>query len=254
MISYAQNFEDVMLERVFKDMSDGFFVDVGAWDPELDSVTHHFYKRGWSGINIEPNPAYFKLLKTARTRDMNLHLAVGSTAGRADITIIHGTGMSTLHPDIAESHKALEYEQETIDVEMRTLNSIFENANRTVHFLKIDCEGAESDVINAFDLRRYRPWIILVESTRPLSSEQSHGDWEPHILAADYEFAYFDGVNRFYIAGEHAALKIHFEVPPNVFDNFFVARMMIPAAVTGKSVSTPGLGGLLRSAGKLFTR
>ena len=33
MISYAQNFEDVMLARVFAGRSDGFYVDVGAADP-----------------------------------------------------------------------------------------------------------------------------------------------------------------------------------------------------------------------------
>ena len=203
---------------------------------------------------MRPNPAYFKLLKEARTRDVNLNLAVGSTAGRAKITIIHGTGMSTLHPDIAESHKTLEFEQEVIDVEMRTLNSIFEQANRTVDFLKVDCEGAEADVINSFDLCRYRPSIILVESTRPLSSEQSHGDWEPHILAADYEFVYFDGVNRFYVAAEHAVLKMHFEVPPNVFDNFFVARMMIPAVGSDNAKSTTGLRALLRSTRQFLKR
>lgn len=45
MISYAQNFEDVMLERAFADLEIGFWVDVGAWDPDTDSVTRHFYDR-----------------------------------------------------------------------------------------------------------------------------------------------------------------------------------------------------------------
>jgi hypothetical protein len=53
MISYAQNFEDVMLERALAEIENGFYVDVGAWHPDLDSVTRHFFGRGWRGVNIE---------------------------------------------------------------------------------------------------------------------------------------------------------------------------------------------------------
>ena len=54
MISYAQNQEDVLLRREFPDCTNGFYIDVGANDPVWDSVTKHFYDRGWHGINIEP--------------------------------------------------------------------------------------------------------------------------------------------------------------------------------------------------------
>ena len=53
-ISYAQNFEDVILWRAFKNLQNGFYVDVGANDPINDSVTQAFYEKGWRGINIEP--------------------------------------------------------------------------------------------------------------------------------------------------------------------------------------------------------
>jgi hypothetical protein len=43
MISYAQNHEDVLLERCFGTQQSGFYVDVGAWEPVLHSVTQHFY-------------------------------------------------------------------------------------------------------------------------------------------------------------------------------------------------------------------
>jgi hypothetical protein len=55
-ISYAQNFEDVMLERAFADLAEGFYVDVGAWDPDLESVTRHFYERGWGASMSSQTP------------------------------------------------------------------------------------------------------------------------------------------------------------------------------------------------------
>ncbi len=54
--SYAQNFEDVMLWRALRHIDQGYYIDVGAWSPELDSVTKAFYEHGWHGINVEPNP------------------------------------------------------------------------------------------------------------------------------------------------------------------------------------------------------
>ena len=47
----------------------GFYVDVGAADPEELSVTRAFYERGWSGINVEPRDEYFEKLILARPRD-----------------------------------------------------------------------------------------------------------------------------------------------------------------------------------------
>ena len=58
-VSYAQNYEDVMLWRVLRDVERGFYVDVGAADPEEWSVTRAFYDRGRSGINVEPLEEYF---------------------------------------------------------------------------------------------------------------------------------------------------------------------------------------------------
>jgi hypothetical protein len=81
IVSYSQNAEDVRLWRVFHTIVDGFYVDVGAADPYVDSVTRMFYERGWSGINIEPNPC-FESLAEARTRDVNLRVAVGESDGR----------------------------------------------------------------------------------------------------------------------------------------------------------------------------
>lgn len=250
MISYAQNFEDVMLDRVFKDLDAGFYIDVGAWDPDSDSVTRHFYERGWRGVNIEPNPAYLARLRAVRTRDVNLGLAVGAAPGTITLNIIHGTGMSTVRDEFASLHAARDEPQERIEVELRTLNSIAEEHGAPdIHFLKVDCEGAEADVINAFDLGRFRPWIILVESTVPLSREQNHQAWEPHILASGYSFVYFDGVNRFYVAAEHAALRAHFDTPPNIFDDFLVDRMMVATRYLDRleREKKPGVGKWLRS-------
>src|SRR5690348_7062421 len=102
MISYSQNFEDVMLDRALRHVPAGVYIDVGAWHPDLDSVTRHFYEKGWSGINIEPVPEHCELLARARARDINLNIALSDKAGKA---VLHqvgdATGMSSLDADVA---------------------------------------------------------------------------------------------------------------------------------------------------------
>ena len=82
MISYAQNFEDVVLMRALKDVNNGFYIDVGAFSPDFHSVTKAFYERGWRGINIEPNPECEAPFKSSRPRDVHLAVAVGDVQDR----------------------------------------------------------------------------------------------------------------------------------------------------------------------------
>ena len=81
-VSYAQNQEDVVLARALRpDDRGGFWVDVGAGDPVVDSVTAAFAERGWRGVNVEPLPFEHERLCAARPADTNLRVALGATAG-----------------------------------------------------------------------------------------------------------------------------------------------------------------------------
>src|ERR1700735_761496 len=72
VISYSQNPEDVMIARLFPHEYRGFYIDVGAADPENLSVTCHFYNQGWSGVNVEPVTKFYDRLQQMRPRDITL--------------------------------------------------------------------------------------------------------------------------------------------------------------------------------------
>jgi FkbM family methyltransferase len=137
MISYAQNFEDVMLWRALKDIKYGVYIDVGANDPVIDSVTKIFYDQGWSGINIEPIPQWYEKLVAARPRDTNLQLAASSKAGRLSIYEVADTGLSTSIDTIAKSYKGKKFNAKLIKVEAKTLNQICTlYPHSEIHFLE----------------------------------------------------------------------------------------------------------------------
>ncbi len=224
-ISYAQNFEDVLLWRALKGVREGFYIDVGAQHPDVNSVTRAFYDRGWSGINVEPVPGNAQRLRDARLRDTTLELALGAERGEASFFVVEGTGLSTLERAGLARLQQQGFAAAETSVEVETLAEVCRRHVRgPIHFLKIDVEGSEAAVLAGADLAAFRPWIVLVEATAPLSSEPTHGDWEGILLRADYRFAWFDGLNRFYVAGEHAAsLLPAFAIPPNVADDFLRA-------------------------------
>jgi len=227
-ISYAQNFEDVMLWRALKHIDRGFYIDVGANDPDQDSVTKAFYELGWRGINVEPAPQWFERLEKARPRDINLQLALGAEPGEITLYEIPDTGLSTVEKKFAERHEAEGgFQSRELRVKVDTLSRVCEKFHLApIHFLKIDVEGAEKAVLQGADFGKIRPWIILAEATLPLSQEESYSDWEPLLLNAGYEYAYFDGLNRYYVAGEHENLKAAFKTPPNVFDGFVRSELL----------------------------
>ena len=221
-VSYAQNCEDVVLWRALKDVERGFYVDCGAYHPTHHSVTRAFYERGWRGINVEPLPALIREFDEQRTSDFNVAVALSDKAEEAvEFYEVADTGLSTLDPQLARQHSKTGFATSKIAVPTATLSQVLDEISpAAIHFLKIDVEGAELLVLSGLDFGRYRPWIVVVEATRPLSPELATLTWEDILLGASYEFAYFDGLNRFYVAREHRERAATLAVPPNVFDNF----------------------------------
>lgn len=219
-ITHAQNGEDVLLWRALKDVKKGYYIDVGAQDPLVDSVTKAFYERGWCGINIEPMPHWYERLAADRPHDINLPVAVADKPGKLKLFEVIGTGLSTSDPEFAHRHEAGGYTLKERAVECTTLDRICSDNNvSVVHFLKIDCEGAERSVLQGMSFRAVRPWIVLVEATEPNSTAPTWDQWEDLLTGRGYEYVFFDGLNRYYVAEEHADLGAAFNAPVNVFDN-----------------------------------
>ncbi|MGH7267285.1 MAG: FkbM family methyltransferase [Candidatus Rokuibacteriota bacterium] len=226
MVSYAQNCEDVMLRRCFRGRRDGFYIDVGAWDPTRDSTTRHFYERGWRGVNVEPSPHHFAAFPAARPRDVNLNVALGPAPGEVVLHEFPGTPLSTTRRAWARSFAKLGLTGGERVVPVTTLRAVCEQyADRPIDFLKIDVEGDELDVIAGGAWDAWRPRVVLVEALSPYVRVPTWQAWEGVLLSQRYEFAYFDGLNRFYVRQEDRALASHFTTPPNLFDYFTPWRL-----------------------------
>jgi FkbM family methyltransferase len=239
IVSYAQNFEDVMLARCFPGPR-GFYVDVGANDPDIDNVSRTFYERGWSGINIEPLASNFARLKKRRTRDLNLHLAAGDHDGSITFFEIgKWHGYSTTDAAIAAQHKKDGLKVVEHKTPVRRLAAVLDEHARgkTIDFLSVDVEGTELAVLAGADLDRHRPKIILAESRMPVTVNMVERFFEVPDRADEYakflapfryRLVYRDGLNAFFAAEEQADLARHFAFPPGIADRLTHAASIRP--------------------------
>jgi FkbM family methyltransferase len=208
---YSQFYEDYILGYVFKEQKSGFYVDVGANDPDKSSVTKYFYVAGWRGINIEPIPELVEKLNKSRPEDTNKGVAISDKPGT--LTLYKGvgetSGLSTLSPKIAASHRTKGFEFTKINVPVTTLNAVLDEHARDkpeITFLNVDVEGFEKQVLSSIDFKRYRPRVIMAESTAPLTEKATHQVWESILIANGYIFAMGDGLNRYYVHGSQESL------------------------------------------------
>jgi FkbM family methyltransferase len=227
-VSFSQNAEDVRLWRVFKANPPGFYVDVGAGDPVEHSVTKIFYDHGWTGINIDPVPSVIAKLEAERPRDLNLRLAVAPREELREFWIsTPHSGLSSFYQPASEHNlpQGFSFVRET--VECKPLKNILEEhaSGRPIDFVKIDVEGAEGDVIESMDLGSARPTVIIVEAVAPLSFEPAHASWEPILTEAEYEFAVFDGINRFYVDRARSDLIPVLAYPISPLDRFVAIEL-----------------------------
>jgi FkbM family methyltransferase len=161
---YSQYGQDEYVHKqFFHDLCDGTFVDVGAHDGVTINNTLFFEETlGWKGINIEPIPAVFESLKVNRPNCINLNCAISNEDSEQPFLLAIGYAemlsglVNTYDP---RHYQRLEIEnhihsgqKEIIQVKTRKLETILdEHSIKRIHYLTIDTEGAEFEVLKSIN-------------------------------------------------------------------------------------------------------
>jgi FkbM family methyltransferase len=168
-LAYSQDGEDMILRRLFEGRKTGFYVDVGAHHPFRFSNTCYFYRRGWTGINIDPNPDAIKAFHRDRPSDINVCVGISDTAGNLSFHFFNESALNTFDANLAAERAQLpEYrllETRSVPVcRLEDLLSEYLPPDKQIDFLSIDVEGMDLLVLRSNDWSRFRPRILLVEA------------------------------------------------------------------------------------------
>ena len=220
---YSQNFEDIYIWRCFANQAMGFYVDVGAEQPIINSVTYKLYLHGWRGINIEPQPQYFNQFNQIRPDDTNLNLAIGlqDAPPLPFYSCNSAVGLAGFGEVVHDHLVELGYLPQRIDVCIQSLDQVCEdNSVHEIDLLKIDVEGHELQVLKSFTFSRLRPRLVVIEVTRPNTTELREDNHAIGSLLAnhDYTKVFFDGLNEWWLERQSLELRQHFQIPVNCLD------------------------------------
>jgi FkbM family methyltransferase len=149
--------------------SNGYFVEVGAYDGEFVSNTSCLSDHGWKGLYIEPiHEFYLKCLKRHDKNDVIVaNVAIGLE--EKEIKIYKGDTLSTLNESQVNRYKEIDWAQhisfsETTCDQMR-LDTLMNKLEVPKNFdiLVVDVEGKESEVFKTFELDEWTPKMLIVE-------------------------------------------------------------------------------------------
>jgi chromosome segregation ATPase len=75
-------------------------------------------------------------------------------------------------------------------------------------------------VLQGIDFNEFRPRVLVIEATEPNSTEAAYHRWEARVLNSGYLFAFFDGLNRYYVDQKYKDLISDIAIPANILDNY----------------------------------
>lgn len=225
--SHACNHEDVLLWRALRTVVGGAYVDVGAFDPDCDSVTKAFYDRGWRGLNLQPLPLRLERFCASRPQDINMGCTVGEGRGQLRLYSIDNQGpCSTFCEETAERQRRSGRKVDLLDIDVKPLDELLAPLGRSeIHFLRLDSGFAPPGAIRALEVSACRPWLIVT-----MRHERSDGGVPPSVEmnsldGVGYSQAFFNGMTRLWVRNDKASeLGPRLALPPTTLDCFTTRR------------------------------
>lgn len=210
----AQFGEDRVLWQVFRGKTDGFFMEIGAFDGYSLSNTYFLEQMGWHGVLVEPIEELCRQAAARRPRSKIIHAACSrrGATGMSTFTVAKNVPvLSFLSADDEHVERCKREGADLVEVQvpLTCVNDILMSlrkgstgadtpwqANRgwCIDLVSIDTEGCELDVLDGFDLDRFAPRVLLIENDRPAGEAI-----EPYLDTRGYRKFYRQTINDFYV-------------------------------------------------------
>lgn len=176
----SQYGEDALIWSLFDGKTDGFFIEVGAFDGYHYSTSYGLEAAGWTGLLIEAIPERYEQCAARRpgARVVNAALGKRGSAGTATFTVVQDNygGMLSYHTTDEEHLSDLrqgQFLKKSVTVPLTTMDALLDSHPKVsgpggevplrVDAASIDVEGGELNLLDGFDLARWKPTVLIVE-------------------------------------------------------------------------------------------
>jgi FkbM family methyltransferase len=199
--------EDVAAWNLLGPQLDGFYVEVGAFDGRSFSVSSVFDVMGWDGLLIEAIPERAEQCRANRPNARVVHAALSKDGSSGTTTFKvaddqFGGMLSFLQADgsHAQGMQKAKIPMRDVTVPLTTMNELLKDHQRAIDLAVIDVEGGELDVLKGFDLRRFKPRVLLLED----NTRGADKALEQYMATQEYTQLGWIEVSRVYVHKEAA--------------------------------------------------
>lgn len=210
-----------LLEFFLGQREEGVFVEVGAFDGVTFSNTWGLAERKWTGLLIEPIPAFAAKARAGHAAHPAVKVvqsAVGSREG--SLTLMVAGALTSGNSDLNNQYAQVEWAKaslgtEQVVVPITTLSKLLDDELHTedVDVLVVDVEGFEREVFEGFDWRvQPRMMVIELADVHPdlTVTRTSDARLMQEIVDRGYRVAFKDQVNTVFVRKDiwESALQI----------------------------------------------
>jgi FkbM family methyltransferase len=199
----------MILNTILCDVKNGFYIDVGANNPTIQSNTHFFYKKGWSGINIDALPGSMKKFNRFRPRDINLEVPISDKQEILKYYMFSPSFYNTFDEEYAVNLKDILVDTKKLQTEKLSLILDKYLNNRKIHFMTIDVEGLDFQVLKSNNWNKYRPLVIVIELFADDFGFILENEITNFLKGKGYSFYRFSPTNAFYIENEFNKIRFN---------------------------------------------
>lgn len=199
--------EDLWIWDILGGQTEGFFIELGAFDGYHYSVTYALESIGWNGLLIEALPGPYASCAQRRKHSRVVNAALGKRGSTGTVKFVnvqdqYGGMLSYKDADSQHAREVKDIKKVTIEAKLTWMDELLKEHQGPIDAVSIDVEGAELDVLDGFDLEKYRPRVMLLEDNA-MGKDPALANY---MANKPYVFAGWLAVNRLYVRKDEAAL------------------------------------------------
>lgn len=198
-------------------ISDGRFIEVGAFDCRNWSNTYGLAEMGWSGVYFEPMQkavsACLENLAGMEDRVTVIRAALSDWSGQAKLYL--GGSLSTIKEEARDIYLSMDWSRVTGLADGKTELVPVDTLDNQLNLLEwqpgfellvVDVEGSEIDVLNGFDVSHWKPLIAIVETHDKFDNVRLRAKSDlidEYFIKDGYSKFYSDHINTVYSLEGH---------------------------------------------------